>query len=77
MPGSPFSPSRPEDSITIVVPETFVVKLLKARFVRLLYCIESTYIVGAGLLLAMVFTPFVSEILIPFPAATVSPLVPV
>ena len=43
----------------------------------MLYCIESTNIVGAGLLLAMVFTLFESEILIPFPAATVSPLVPV
>ena len=33
--------------------------------------------VCAGLVLPMVFTPFESEILIPFPAATVSPLVPV
>ena len=33
--------------------------------------------VCAGLVFPMVFTPFDSEILIPFPAATVSPLVPV
>ena len=37
----------------------------------------STSMVCAGLVLPMVFTPFESEILIPFPAATVSPLVPV
>ena len=62
--------------MTRVVPETVVVKLLKARFVRLLCWMLSTNIVWAGLVLAMVFTPFDSEIAMPFPAATVSPLAP-
>ena len=60
--------------MTRVVPETVVVKLLNAKLVTFCWML-STRMVCAGLVFPMVFTPFESEILIPFPAATVSPLV--
>ena len=62
--------------MTRVVPETVALKLLKARLLTLLCCMLSTKIVWAGLVLVTVLTPFDKLMLMPLPAATVSPLAP-